>query len=196
MELAVHLPLMELGSEGQSLPRLHAVVDVAREAGFAAVSANDHFVFATPWLDGPTALAAVIDRSGEMSLATTISLVGLRGPVPLAKTLAALDLLSGGRLAAGVGPGSSKRDYDALGVSFDDRWQRFDEAVTILRALLRGERLPDRTRHFALPDAPLAPAPGRASGLPLGSELGLPSGGATRGTARRRMAGLRLQHHA
>jgi hypothetical protein len=68
--------------------------------------------------------------------------------------------------------------------------------VTILRALLRGERLPDRTRHFALPDAPLAPAPGRASGLPLGSELGLPSGGATRGTARRRMAGLRLQHHA
>jgi alkanesulfonate monooxygenase SsuD/methylene tetrahydromethanopterin reductase-like flavin-dependent oxidoreductase (luciferase family) len=138
MELAVHLPLMEFGREGQSLPRLQAVVDAAREVGFAAVSANDHFVFATPWLDGPTALAAVIDRSGEMSLATTISLAALRGPVPLAKTLAALDLLSGGRLAAGVGPGSSKRDYDALGIPFEDRWQRFDEAVTILRALLGG----------------------------------------------------------
>jgi alkanesulfonate monooxygenase SsuD/methylene tetrahydromethanopterin reductase-like flavin-dependent oxidoreductase (luciferase family) len=94
-------------------------------------------VFSTPWLDGPTALAAVIKRSGDMTLATTISLAALRGPVPLAKTLAALDLLSGRRLVAGVGPGSSKRDHDALGVSFQDRWQRFDEAVMILRALAR-----------------------------------------------------------
>ena len=60
------------------------LVAVAYVAGFAALSANDHFVFSTPWLDGPTALAAVIDRSGEMTLATTISLAALRGPVPLA----------------------------------------------------------------------------------------------------------------
>jgi alkanesulfonate monooxygenase SsuD/methylene tetrahydromethanopterin reductase-like flavin-dependent oxidoreductase (luciferase family) len=178
MELGVHLPLMEFGREGQSLGRLQAVVDVARESAFAAVSANDHFVFATPWLDGPTALAAVIERSGEMALATTISLAALRGPIPLARTLAALDILSQGRLVAGVGPGSSKRDYDALGVSFEDRWQRFDEAVIILRALLRDERPPERTRHFALPDASLMPAPYRAGGLPLwigswGSKAGL-----------------------
>jgi alkanesulfonate monooxygenase SsuD/methylene tetrahydromethanopterin reductase-like flavin-dependent oxidoreductase (luciferase family) len=143
-----------------------------------AVSANDHFVFSTPWLDGPTALAAVIERSGNMTLATTISLASLRGPVPLAKTLAALDLLSGGRLVAGVGPGSSKRDYDALGISFEDRWKRFDEAVTILRALLRDEPVPGRPNHFALPDAPLAPAPRSADGIPLwigswGSPAGL-----------------------
>src|SRR5438270_4098429 len=158
MELGVHLPLMEFGEEGQSLQRLQAVVDVARESGFAAVSGNDHFVFSTPWLDGPTALAAVIDRSGDMTVATTVSLPALRGPVPLAKTLAALDLLSGGRLVAGLGPGPSKRDYDAVGVAFEDRWKRFHEAVIILRALLRGEPPPDRRRHFALPDARLAPA--------------------------------------
>ena len=167
MKLGVHLPLMEFGEEGQSLGRLQAVVDVAREAGFAAISANDHFVFSTPWLDGPTALAAVIDRSGDMTVATTISLPALRGPVPLAKTLAALDLLSGGRLVAGVGPGSSKRDYDAVGVAFEDRWERFDEAVVILRALLRDEPLPDRMRHFALPDARLAPVLRRQDGLPV-----------------------------
>src|SRR5437763_12537591 len=125
MELGVHLPLMEFGDEGQSLQRLQAVVDVARESGFAAVSANDHFVFSRPWLDGPTALAAVIDRSGDMTVATTISLPALRGPVPLAKTLAALDLLSDGRLVAGVGPGSSKRDYYAVGVAVDGRWKGF-----------------------------------------------------------------------
>jgi alkanesulfonate monooxygenase SsuD/methylene tetrahydromethanopterin reductase-like flavin-dependent oxidoreductase (luciferase family) len=151
MELGVHLPLMEFGDEGQSLGRLQATVDAAGRSGFVAVSANDHFVFSTPWLDGLTALAAVMDRTGEMTLATTISLAALRGPVPLAKALAALDVLSDGRLVAGVGPGSSDRDYNAFvfGVPFDDRWKRFEEAVRILRALLRKERAPQPTRYFA-----------------------------------------------
>ena len=69
--------------------------------GLAAVSANDHFLYQAPWLDGPTALATVIERSGAMELATTVALVALRGPVPLAKTLAALDVLSDGRVVAG-----------------------------------------------------------------------------------------------
>src|SRR5215208_1425846 len=178
MELGLHLPLMEFGDEGQSLSRLGDAVDAARDAGFAAVSANDHFLFATPWLDGLTALAAMIERTGEMTLATTITLASLRGPVPLAKTLAAVDLLSGGRLVAGVGPGSSKRDYDALGVAFDDRWKRRDEAVAILRALLRGTPPPRDTRYFSVPGAGLAPAPHQDGGVPLwigswGSEAGL-----------------------
>ena len=137
MELGVHLPLMEFGDEGQSLARLTRVVDTARDCGFAAISANDHFLFQAPWLDGPTALAAVLDRSGSMDLATTVSLVSLRGPVPLAKTLAALDLLSKGRVVAGVGPGSSERDYEAIGVPYEERWQRFEQSAVRLRELLR-----------------------------------------------------------
>ena len=167
MDLGVHLPLMEFRNEGQSFSRLQATADAARDCGFAALSANDHFVFSTPWLDGPTALASVIERSGDLALATTISLVALRGPVPLAKTLAALDLLSGGRLIAGVGPGSSKRDYDALGVPFEERWPRFEESVTILRALL--SRAPHRqeTRYYALPDDALMPSAVQDGGIPL-----------------------------
>jgi alkanesulfonate monooxygenase SsuD/methylene tetrahydromethanopterin reductase-like flavin-dependent oxidoreductase (luciferase family) len=156
---------MEFGEEGQSLARLTRAVEAARDCGLAGVSANDHFLFQTPWLDGPTALAAVIDRSGAMELATTVSLVALRGPVPLAKTLAALDLLSDGRVVAGVGPGSSERDYDAVGVPFEERWQRFEEATATLRALLQA-------------DSHLAPAPRRSGGVPLwigswGSSAGL-----------------------
>src|SRR4249919_2088408 len=63
-------------------------VDAARANGFAAVSVNDHFLFGAPWLDGLTALAAVAERSGPMTLATTVSLAALRGPVPLAKAVA------------------------------------------------------------------------------------------------------------
>jgi hypothetical protein len=94
VELGVHLPLVQFGDEPLSLGRLEAVVDTARDCGFASISANDHFVFQAPWLDGPTALASMIECSGEMTLATTVSLAVLRGPVPLAKALAAIDVLS------------------------------------------------------------------------------------------------------
>ena len=169
---------MEFGDEGQSLARLTRAVDAARDCGFAAVSANDHFLFQTPWLDGLTALAAVIERSGAMELATTVALVALRGPVPLAKTLAALDLLSDGRVIAGVGPGSSERDYDAVGVPYEERWERFDEATAILRSLLRDDPPPETRRYYPLPGSQLAPAPRRPGGIPLwigswGSKAGL-----------------------
>jgi len=90
VDLGVHLPLMPFGEERLSFVRLRKAVDAARECGFAAVSANDHFIFQTAWLDGLTALASVIERSGQLTLATTVSLAVLRGPVPLAKALAAL----------------------------------------------------------------------------------------------------------
>src|SRR6478672_11077523 len=144
---------MQFGDEQQSLGRLTRTVEAARDCGFAAISANDHFLFQTPWLDGPTALAAMVDRSGAMELATTVALVALRGPVPLAKALVALDLLSDGRVIAGVGPGSSKRDYDAVGVPYEPRWKRFDDATAVLRALLRDEPPPQIRGGYPVPDA-------------------------------------------
>ena len=179
MELAVHLPLMRLGEEPLSMGRLQRAVDAARESGFAAISANDHLVFQTPWLDGPSALASMIERSGDMELATTISLAVVRGPVALAKTLAGIDVLSEGRLVAALGPGSSERDYQAVGIPFEERWKRFDETIAVLRALLKGEPMPKRLRYYALPaDLELAPAPFREDGIPLwigswGSAAGL-----------------------
>jgi alkanesulfonate monooxygenase SsuD/methylene tetrahydromethanopterin reductase-like flavin-dependent oxidoreductase (luciferase family) len=177
VDFGVHLPLMQFGEEPLSRGRLEEAVDTARDCGFAAVSANDHFIFQTPWLDGPTALASMIERSGEMTLATTVSLAVLRGPVPLAKALAAIDILSGGRLVAALGPGSSERDYDALGVSFQERWKRFDEALAVLRALLNREPTPEDARYYPVPpDVALAPEP--RHGIPLwigswGSRAGL-----------------------
>jgi alkanesulfonate monooxygenase SsuD/methylene tetrahydromethanopterin reductase-like flavin-dependent oxidoreductase (luciferase family) len=168
VELGVHLPLMRFDEEPLSLQRLQATVDTARDCGFAAVSANDHFVFQTPWLDGPTALASMIERSGEMTLATTVSLAVVRGPVALAKALAAIDVLSEGRLVAALGPGSSERDYAAVGIPFEERWKRFDEAVAVLRALLNGEPLPEQPRYYPVsPDVALAPRPWRQDGVPL-----------------------------
>jgi alkanesulfonate monooxygenase SsuD/methylene tetrahydromethanopterin reductase-like flavin-dependent oxidoreductase (luciferase family) len=164
VDLGVHLPQIRFGDEALSLQRLQATVDTARDCGFAAISANDHFVFQRPWLDGLTALASTVERSGEMALATTVSLPVLRGPVALAKALAAIDILCEGRLVAGLGPGSSEHDYRLAGIPFEDRWKRFDAAVARLRDLLEGEEL--------------APRPRRQGGIPLwigswGSRAGL-----------------------
>jgi alkanesulfonate monooxygenase SsuD/methylene tetrahydromethanopterin reductase-like flavin-dependent oxidoreductase (luciferase family) len=98
------------GSQSFSLSRLAETVDAARECGFSSVSANDHFLFSAPWLDGPTALGAVVERSAELKPVTTVSLATLRGPIPLAKALVALDILSDGRvIAASVRVRQSRR---------------------------------------------------------------------------------------
>jgi alkanesulfonate monooxygenase SsuD/methylene tetrahydromethanopterin reductase-like flavin-dependent oxidoreductase (luciferase family) len=178
VDAGIHLPLIDFAGEGFSVARLNDAVDAARDGGMAAISANDHFLFSAPWLDGPTALAAVVARSGDMQLATTISLPTLRGPVPLAKALATLDILCAGRLVAGLGPGSSQRDYAAVGVPFEQRWQRLDESIALLRALLSGTPVPDGDTFYAVPDGPLTPLPHQRGGPPLfigswGSPAGL-----------------------
>lgn len=137
MEFGVHLPLISFAGEQRSLGDLLAFTEAARDLGYTHLCANDHLVFSRPWLDGPTALAAVLARSGQMTLATTVAVPVLRGPAATAKILAAIDLLSGGRLVVGLGPGSSARDYELIGVRFEERWKRLDEAVQTLRAYWR-----------------------------------------------------------
>src|SRR5688572_24219997 len=112
MDYGAHLPLIAIGGPTLSLPLLLEYADQAERLGYRTLAANDHLVFSRPWLDGPTALAAVLARSSRADLMTTVALPVMRGPAALAKTLAAVDLLSGGRLIAGLGPGSSAKDYD------------------------------------------------------------------------------------
>jgi alkanesulfonate monooxygenase SsuD/methylene tetrahydromethanopterin reductase-like flavin-dependent oxidoreductase (luciferase family) len=166
VEYGAHLPLIEF--EGQRSPAsLRAYARTAAELGFRYLCANDHLLFSRPWLDGPTALAALVEASGEMSLVTTAALPVLRGPVQLAKTLAALDILSGGRVVAGLGPGSSAADYAAAGIGFADRWRRFDEAVRVLRALLHGDGPAFAGEFYATDGNALAPRPVQRPGPPL-----------------------------
>jgi alkanesulfonate monooxygenase SsuD/methylene tetrahydromethanopterin reductase-like flavin-dependent oxidoreductase (luciferase family) len=113
-----------------------------------------------------------------MKLITTLALASLRGPVPLAKSLVALDILSDGRVIAGIGPGSSKLDYSAAGVPFEARWQRFDDAVRLLSCLLRPGQTAEPGTYYAAPAVPLSPPPRQNGGIPLwigswGSDAGL-----------------------
>jgi alkanesulfonate monooxygenase SsuD/methylene tetrahydromethanopterin reductase-like flavin-dependent oxidoreductase (luciferase family) len=177
VEYGAHLPLIDLGAP-RSLAGLGTYVRAAAGLGFRYLCANDHLVFGRPWLDGPTALAALIEASQDMTLVTTAGLPVLRGPVQLAKTMTALDILSGGRLVAGVGPGSSADDYAAAGLGFQERWRRFDEAVRALRALLRGDAAGVEGEFYNTRGVVLEPRPLQRPGPPVwiaswGSPAGL-----------------------
>jgi alkanesulfonate monooxygenase SsuD/methylene tetrahydromethanopterin reductase-like flavin-dependent oxidoreductase (luciferase family) len=179
MEYGTHLPLIAFGGGApKTLAELRAYTRRAAALGYRFLCANDHLLFGRPWLDGPTALAATIDESADMTLATTVALPVVRGPIQTAKMLAAIDILSDGRLVAGVGPGSSPQDYAAVGLSFDERWKRFDEAISTLRSLLSEDAGEFKGAFYSTEDLALEPPPVRPEGPPIwvaswGSPAGL-----------------------
>src|SRR5215208_4522171 len=178
MDFGLHLPLIDFGNNPFTLNQLIEYAETSKSLGFGGLAVNDHMVFSRPWLDGPTALAAVLAHSGKMDLATTVSLPVVHGPVPLAKSLGAIDRLSGGRLIACVGPGSSARDYAAVGIPFEERWKRLDEAIQTLRALWDQHGTVFKGSFYNTEGIVLEPFPAQTSGLPIwvgswGSEAGL-----------------------
>jgi len=169
MDYGVHLPQITFDGRPWSLRRLLEYVEITERLGFAALSANDHLLFSRPWLDGPTTLAAMLVATGRMDIMTTVALPVVRGPVPLAKSLAAVDILSGGRLIVGVGPGSSPRDYSAVGVPFEERWKRLDEAVRTLRALWSKESPTFTGDFYSTEGIVLEPCPAQPPPVWIGS---------------------------
>src|SRR3546814_20439646 len=106
MDFGVHLPLIAFGGEQRTLAELIEVARTAELLGYSTLCANDHLVLGLPWLDGPTALAAGLAQTCSMRLMKTVARPVGRGPAAPAKALGAIELLSGGRLTGGGGPGS------------------------------------------------------------------------------------------
>ena len=180
MEFGVHLPQLGWEQDQLSLERLVAVANAAERLGFGTISANDHLVYGRPWLDGPLALASILTAAPSVRLMTSVSLPVIRGPFALAKALGVIDLLSGGRLDAGLGPGSSAADYALVGIPFEERWPRFDESVSAIRALWSGDGPPFVGRYYDTTGVALAPPPAQ----PKGPSIWIGSWGSTAGMRR------------
>jgi len=178
LDYGAHLPVIDFGFHRFSLDWLSAYVRAARDLGFKAISTNDHLIHSRPWLDAPTALAAALSGSGDMAVGTSVILAVVRGPVPMAKTLAAIDILSNGRLFVGLGPGSSARDYEIVALSYDERWKRFDEAIKVLRSLWSGDKAGFTGSFYSTAGIDLEPKPVQKPTPPIwigswGSDAGL-----------------------
>jgi probable F420-dependent oxidoreductase len=136
---------------GDDWHRLLDVAHAAENAGVDRLVVSDHVVlgrgtdayawgrFPTapdgPWLEPLTCLTAIAAAKTRLRLATGILIAPLRPAVVLAKTVATLDVLSGGRVDLGVGVGWHHEEYDALGLDFTARGRLLDETIAACRAL-------------------------------------------------------------
>jgi alkanesulfonate monooxygenase SsuD/methylene tetrahydromethanopterin reductase-like flavin-dependent oxidoreductase (luciferase family) len=176
-----------MGFDGNQ-PTKEQIISLAQYAealGYDSLSVNDHIVFHTSWLDALSTLSAVAASTTRILIGTSILNIVVRNPVVCAKALAAIDILSSGRLFAGVGPGSYRGDYDACGIDFSERWPRFSEALEILVTLLSSDNNSSSSRpfdykgkYYTLKDVLLTPKPVQKPHPPIyvgswGSDIGL-----------------------
>ncbi|MBM4439871.1 MAG: TIGR03560 family F420-dependent LLM class oxidoreductase [Candidatus Rokubacteria bacterium] len=146
------------------------VVGMTRHAeatGWDAACLTDHFMPNTPEAVGDNlecvsalaALAALVPRIrlGSIVLGNTY-----RHPAVLAKALTNIDIISGGRLIAGIGGAWQQNEHEKYGIPFytvGERLKRLDEACEVLKALWTQDRATFKGRYYQLTDAPASPKP-------------------------------------
>jgi probable F420-dependent oxidoreductase len=141
-------------------PGAASLARAAEEAGFDSLWTADHVLWPddyaspypydetgkmpgtseTPLPDPLIWMTWAAANSSTIKLATGILILPQRNPAILAKELATLDDMAGGRIILGIGIGWLKEEFDALGVPFKERAPRTDEAVAVMRALWAGDR--------------------------------------------------------
>jgi probable F420-dependent oxidoreductase len=150
MTVGVHLPQAGPAASGEAL-RQAALL--AEQLGFRDVWLSDHLVIPTG-ADYPpsayvfeplTSMAWVAAATSTVRIGTTVLVLPMRNPILVAKSLATIDQLSGGRVVLGTAAGWLEAEFDALGVPFDERGARTDEALEMLRALWTEDHI---TRNF------------------------------------------------
>jgi probable F420-dependent oxidoreductase len=144
---------------------IRRVAELAEELGFDSVWATEHIIVGTEAAelygrvyDPLVTLGWVAGWTERIGLATSIVLVPLHNPMHLAKEVATLQELSGGRFTLGIGMGWHKDEFDFMGVEFKRRGRRADEAIRLMRALWNGERDFDG-EYWSFHDATSEPHP-------------------------------------
>jgi probable F420-dependent oxidoreductase len=147
----------------------------AEDVGFDSIWLGDHLLYRDdgrpergPW-DAWTMLAGLAAATERVRLGPLVACLAFHPPGLLARMAAAVDEISGGRLVLGVGAGWNRTEFEAFGLPFDHRVDRFAEAFAVVRALLAGERVTLRGRHGRVEDAVLLPSPARRVPLMVGS---------------------------
>jgi probable F420-dependent oxidoreductase len=169
----IDLPLeerLEVGfmTGAASVDEARATAILADRLAFDALWTGDHVAFAVPILDPLLQLSLLAACSSRVRLGTAVYLLPLRHPVPVAKQIATLDVLCGGRLRFGVGVGGEfPGEYAACGVPIAERGARLSEAIPLLRALVCGEQVTGTGRFYPFPETRLLPPSPQPGGPPI-----------------------------
>ncbi|MBF8289743.1 MAG: Bac luciferase protein, partial [Chloroflexi bacterium] len=134
---------------------------------------GDHLLyrFADGSTRGPwevwTLLSAIAASTTRIRLGPLVAATAFHAPAMLAKMAATVDEVSNGRLILGLGAGWNETEFRAFGFPFDHRVDRFEEAFTIIRTLLRDGEVDFDGRYYQARDCELRPRPARPGGPPL-----------------------------
>lgn len=163
------------------------ITKIADEVGFESVWGGEHVIFPakiessypytadgkvpatkdTPIPDPLIWLAYVAAAAPTMRLGTCILILPQRNPLVLAKELATLDHLSGGRVELGIGVGWLKEEFDALGVPWERRGRRNDEYVEALRTIWSGQEVEYHGEFVDFDPLTCTPQPAQGADIPI-----------------------------
>ena len=158
------------GIDGADLfKNIAAQAKAAEDAGFDRVFVMDHF-YQLPGIGAPeepmfecyTMLSALAQHTDTIGLSALVTGNTYRHPTLLAKTITALDHVSGGRATLGIGAGWFELEHNSLGYefgTFTDRFEKLEEALQIIIPMLRGETVSLAGKHYQVTDAINSPAP-------------------------------------
>lgn len=195
MDYGIVLPHFSSFAHEDPANRILAAATAAEDLGYSTVWVADHVIFPSkipggyafnpedPFLDPLTVLAALAYKTSRIKLGTAVLILPYRHPLAVAKALATIDVLSGGRTVVGVGAGWLEQEFTALGTSIKERGARTDETMDIFKAVWTQETPQFSGKHFQFADIKFIPKPVQKPYPPI--LVGGMSKGALRRVARR-----------
>jgi len=170
LKVGVQLPEVE---REVRWPEVLDMVRAIEDLGYDSVWVGEHLLYR--WQDRPargpweawTMLAAIAAATTRVEFGPLVACTNFHNPALLAKQASTIDEISGGRLILGLGAGWNDTEFRAFGFPFDHRIDRFEEAFTIIRTLLREGAIDFDGQFYQARDCELLPRGPRPEGPPL-----------------------------
>ena len=170
LKVGVQLPEVE---REVRWPELLDMARAIEDLGYDSLWLGEHLLYRFaarpprgPW-EAWTLLAGLSAVTSRVELGPLVACTNFHNPALLAKQAATIDEISGGRFVLGLGAGWNRTEFDAFGFPFDHRIDRFEEAFTIIRTLLRDGAIDFDGRFYQARDCELLPRGPRPGGPPL-----------------------------
>lgn len=152
----------------QLIDEIVAEAQAAEESGFDGCFITEHHQQADGYLPNPLLMAGLVGmKTRRIKVGTCVLLLPLHHPVQVAEDCAVIDQATKGRLILSVGVGYQPHDFDAFGVSINERAGRTEEGVEVIRRCWQGERFSFSGKHFHLRDTLITPHPYQRPGPPI-----------------------------